>query len=345
MRRGKAVVDLPAGVFRVRAKGKEYFYFQPGRGSRNPGPRQRLPGDPHDPAFWAAIKKLAGEEGPRTFTALIGCYKASPEFASLADATRRDYSRYLDITAKVYGELDPAQMTPSAAIDLRDMYADRPSSANHLVNVLQALFAWGVVRGWADQNPCREVKPLPVNSRGKNPWPQLAFRLVEKYAREDVRRAVWLGGRTGQRPSDVIKMTPQHFDGAGIQVTQNKTGKKLWIPLSAEDAATLKSWGGSPFLPYVMGPTGEPYDMQRFQQVWQRFVNLNRATLLVRKHKLSLHGLRATACVRLRIAGLDASDIADIVGMSEQMVRTYTREVSQKEFAKAAVLRLKPVLQ
>src|SRR5215831_15719134 len=55
---------------------------------------------------------------------------------------------------------------------------------------------------------------------------------------------------------------------------------------------------------------------------------------------LVLHGLRATACVRLLRAGANTRQIADMVGMSEQIVGRYDRFSVQRENASAAVLYL-----
>ena len=50
-----------------------------------------------------------------------------------------------------------------------------------------------------------------------------------------------------------------------------------------------------------------------------------------------LHGLRATAVVRLRRAGATTGQIAGIVGMSEAMVNRYCRFSVQRDDALAAV--------
>jgi hypothetical protein len=52
---------------------------------------------------------------------------------------------------------------------------------------------------------------------------------------------------------------------------------------------------------------------------------------------VALHGLRGFAVVRLRRAGANTGQIADMVGMSEQMVKRYSRFSRQRENALAAV--------
>jgi hypothetical protein len=64
----KAKPRLPAGVHMVRARGREYFYFQPGRGTPTSRTRIPLPGCPQNPngsanaEWWAVYHALAGTE-------------------------------------------------------------------------------------------------------------------------------------------------------------------------------------------------------------------------------------------------------------------------------------------
>ena len=51
----KPTVELPKFVQRIINGGREYFYFQRGRGSASPGPRLKLPKGPHDAEFWADL--------------------------------------------------------------------------------------------------------------------------------------------------------------------------------------------------------------------------------------------------------------------------------------------------
>lgn len=55
---------------------------------------------------------------------------------------------------------------------------------------------------------------------------------------------------------------------------------------------------------------------------------------------LVLHGLRATAVVRLRRAGATTPQIVDMVGLSAPMVERYSRFADQKQNTLAAVVLL-----
>ena len=57
-----------------------------------------------------------------------------------------------------------------------------------------------------------------------------------------MQRAVLLARYTGQRQADVLRMAPCDIEDGGINVTQQKTGKELWVPLHADLSSALKSW-------------------------------------------------------------------------------------------------------
>ena len=55
---------------------------------------------------------------------------------------------------------------------------------------------------------------------------------------------------------------------------------------------------------------------------------------------MTLHGLRATAVIRLRRAGLEIGQIGDIVGMGLPMIERYCRFNDRKASGKAALIKL-----
>ena len=61
----KPTIELPPHVNVVRVKGRPYYYFHPGRGTKNAGKPLRLPDDPRSPEFWAAYHRLTNAPEPR----------------------------------------------------------------------------------------------------------------------------------------------------------------------------------------------------------------------------------------------------------------------------------------
>jgi integrase len=217
----------------------------------------RLPGGPHTPEFWTVYQRCLGGDAVvgRSFDDLITSYTRSPEFLNRSKATKKDYRRYLDIVSRAWGPLHVASCRPKHVINLRDAWAHAPVAANHLLSVLKTLINWGIPREFSETNPCVHVPKLETNEDGARPWPAWAYELIDKHAREDMRRAVLLACYTGQRQEDVLCMAPKHIEDGGINVVQQKTGKELWVPLHADLRRALDNRTGSP---YVQTPKGGP---------------------------------------------------------------------------------------
>ena len=79
----KPAIELPRYVNCVRVKGRPYYYFHPGRGTKCAGKPIRLLDDPRLPEWWVAYRKAAGDPEPR----------ANPKsFASLITGLPREWS-------------------------------------------------------------------------------------------------------------------------------------------------------------------------------------------------------------------------------------------------------------
>src|SRR5215468_9527055 len=100
-------LKLPPHVHRTVSRGKEYFSFQQGRGTRAAGLRIKLP---HlaDPAFWPTYYAISNTEVPKpaagTFAALVAAFRGSHEWLKdLAEKTKVEWDRYLDRIEKAWG--------------------------------------------------------------------------------------------------------------------------------------------------------------------------------------------------------------------------------------------------
>ena len=149
-------------------------------------------------------------------------------------------------------------------------------------------------------------------------------------------RAVLLARYTGQRQADVLRMSPSDIEDDGINVTQQKTGKELWVPLHPDLRGALKHWDSSP---YVVNRKGGPYTPERFRSAWADFMSGTIAGR-IREEGYVFHGLRASSCEKLREAGCNDREIGAITGMSPEMVTRYSRFADQKKLARAAARRL-----
>jgi integrase len=154
-----------------------------------------------------------------------------------------------------------------------------------------------------------------------------------------MRRAVWLARYTGQRQGDVLRMSKADIEDGGIKVTQQKTGKKLWVPLHGDLVAAMRSGEiGPPWL-FVQPPKGGSYTPTTFRNAWAYLMGSTPAGG-IRAEGYTFHGLRASSVVALREVGCGDRDIESITGMSPQMVTRYSRFADQRSLAKAAIHRL-----
>ena len=355
---------LPAHVHMVRSRGREYFYFQPFRGTKREQPRTPIQGCPVNPdgtpngEWWRNYRKLSGEpsaaERPGTFTALIAAYKAGPDWALLADSTRTDWTRYLAVVELAWGDEPVVGVTPKNILELRDAYADVPpadselatkpiedykarhASANNLLRALSAMFAWSIPRDWRTDNPCDHVPKLK-GGESYAPWPMRGIEHFRKHARPVL---WWVAAHalyTGQRQGDVLAMMRSHVHGGEVRVIQEKTRKELWIPLH-RDLRAVQEQMPRVSTHLLTSSAGTPWTQDGFRASWQLEMG-RRIFAPLKRHRLVFHGLRKSAVVMLLEAGCTTAQVQAITGQSLDMVEHYAEQVNQRKLARAAILK------
>ena len=280
---------------------------------------------------------------PGTFAEVIHSYLASPEFKALAENTQNGYRHYLRVAELrgALGDLSVSVIRPALVQRFLDGLSDRPGAQSVARGSIKAVEGWALVR---------DLLPYPITTGtkvihsegGHEPWTEEQVALAEAHAAPHVARIVTLASNTGQRGSDLVRMRwsdIEEIDGQqGINVTQRKTGVQLWIPFTQALVAAIATWERRP-APLLLKENGEAYaNRKQLSETWMRERDSNPALLPCAG--LVLHGLRATAVVRLRRAGATTPQIIDMVGLSAQMVERYSRHASQKQSALAAVLHL-----
>jgi integrase len=334
-------VNLPRHVHRVVSRGREYFYYQEGRGTSHAGERIRLPDDPQTPEFWHAVRQAQGLDGPTptdTVGALIDAYIAAwPTLQRpLSKGTQDQYRRYLKPVRQAWGDL-PAHSLRPRHVDalIRKIGAERPGAANNVLDALKAMCRWanGPVELLA-HDPTQGVHRFGKGD-GHKPWTEEQLAFAEEHFTGVLRRFFFLTRYTGQRISDVIRLGWSDIDDGGFSLPQKKTGVRPWCPIFPELEAEMATWERrpGPFLLQEDGRSaGKPFSEN---QMWKVF-NRERA-----KHPILdgavPHGLRASATIRLRGAGYTALQISDMVGMSVEMVEHYCRHADRKASGQAVL--------
>jgi integrase len=334
-RRSAGVVELPKGVHRVVARGKEYLYWHPGRGTKHAGQRVRLPADSQTPEFWVALREAqsGSTAAVTTFGMVLDLYLTSPAFLGLGEGTRDQYTRQIKTARAGFGNLPADAMRPSLIMGVLDGLADRPGTANNFLTAMRAVSAWGRGRDHFKASITEGVKPYDKKG-GHKPWTDAQIEAARQHLTGYVRRAILLGLYTGQRGSDLVRMGWTDIDDGGFRIVQKKTGREIWCPIVDELAAEMATWDKRPG-PFVRQDSGKPFTRKLLSK------HYNAARLGVSELRgASIHGLRATAVVRLRRQGLTTAQIQDIIGMSMAMIERYSRFADKKASGKAAVISL-----
>lgn len=331
----RGAVDLPKGVHRVVSRCKEFFYFQAGRGTKVPGPRIRLPDDPHTPEFWIALRKAQGVsqvEVADTVDAAIDGYLVEVA-ASVEASTLGNYRRFLKIARDAWGKLPIAGVRPAHVAQIMKGLASTPGKANQFLSAMKQLSGWAMRQDLITQSLVEGVKAYQLKG-GHKPWTDEQIAAASRELTGVVRQGFLLYLYTGQRGSDVVRLGPTHIDEGGFSIKQKKTGREVWCPIVPELAAEMAEWPRRPG-PYLTQANGRTYTRNLF---WHHFDEQRKE--IPELDGVTLHGLRSTAVISLRRAGLSVPQISDIVGMSLATVQRYCRFADRKESGKAALAML-----
>ncbi len=130
----------------------------------------------------------------------------------------------------------PVQLNKISPIHIRQ-YLDWRKTIRS--NREKALFShiWNKCREWGYTdlpNPCAGVKGFKEIGRKTVYIDDQLYDSVHQAASQPLRDAMDLAYLTGQRLSDVLKMTERDIHDGAICVTQNKTGAKLRISIEGE---------------------------------------------------------------------------------------------------------------
>jgi integrase len=361
--------SLPKGVYvkrKVLADGtvKEYRYDRNATKAEPVYEKRKVLADGTVKVYSYSRKATKAEAKPSRsetcWRAIVDTYRGSPEYRDLAPGTRDRYQRQLE-RARQWDDFEIIDIRRRDVIKVRNAIAMRGTrqEADNFVAVIRAVISWAIDMDMAED---LEVNPLFRIKRARGghfePWTeeQLAFALAarDKGGRpifcEEYRRAIILALYTGQRASDCVKMTWNHYDGSGILVQQQKTKRhassvELWIPAHPELKRKLDAWK-------PVGATGKQTILLNARGLpWTARYLCNSVGKVIRrqpelrdngddKRGTVFHGLRVIAAVRLAEAKCTEHQIWSITGQSPEMIKLYTRRANQRLLAKSAMLKL-----
>jgi len=321
-----------------RAKGRDYYYFDAGKGDDG---QRRLTPLPHikDPRFGDCYARAKAErnrhknhQGQLTLDGLIRSYEKSPEYRGHSEATRLSYSRYLEVAnrnfrSKAGLSVPVKHIERKDILALRETLADTPGAANQTMRALGALFVWAIDNEKVKDNPAAKIKRFAATPH--EPWPEEL--LEEALADPQVGMAVALFYFTGQRINEVVKMSWADIQGDHMRVYAQKTRAHLRVAILPELADRLNALEKTA-VTILTNANGRPWSRSGLRHKLQAWAK-------ERGHKVVPHGLRKNAVISLLEAGCTEAEVQGITDQTLPIIQHYAKKVNKLTLGRAAVVK------
>ena len=302
--------------------------------------------DGHKPVITdALLAKAANANGfvPRDgLDRVLDAYRASPEFAKLADKTKEDYRHRLNQISGRLGRVPTRLLAhPDFRAEVMKWRAEMsatPRAADRVTGMLHTVLRWAKVNGMVTgENPAADIPKLHRVNRADLIWEDRHWQAIE--AKDEmgepkvpghIRRVLTLGVLTGLRIGDLLRLAWEDLEDGYLLVRTQKTGSDAVIPLYPDLERFLTGPGRGVIL---RTSNGTPWTPDGWKSSW-------------RNHKPAgfdrkVHDLRGTFATRLMIAGFADSEIALVMGWNPVRVAAIRmRYVDRSRVARALAARL-----
>lgn len=303
------------------ASGSTVTYYYAWKG----GPR--LEGSPGSPEFMAsynrAVEERVGRHRKETIRWVIEDYLNSSDFKALASRTRKDYAAHARAIDLEFGDMPIKLLSDRRArgefLAWRDrMAAASRRTADYRFAVFARMISWAFNRGLVPCNPCERPGKLYRASRKDKVWQAEDEAAFYDKAPAHLHLALTLALWTGQRKGDLLALTWANYDGKHIRLIQQKTGKRVIVPVGAPLRKALEEQrerhnadqAEARSNHILLTSFGTPWTIYGFNTSWKRACAAAGVT------GLTFHDLRGTAVTRLAIAECTEAEIATITGHS-----------------------------
>lgn len=317
----------------VRSKGAVYAYFNTGKKVDGKPVYAKLPA-PSSPDFYARYGALVAGRTKRatiayTVADLIDDYTGSSDFRDRAANTQKLYHIQFAKVRDRLGKLRADTVTAEHIQLVLDKEPWGAATQNIFVAVIGSAYAWGRKRGKTTAEPTKGIGRQRTGQH--EPWPVdvLDAALAAKDVR--VRLAVHLLYYTGQRIGDVCALRWGNVRAGRINLTQQKTGKPLSIPIHRDLQAELDRTPkrGLTILTREGGGTVTDTTIRDELKVFTAALGV----------KSVPHGLRKNAVISLLQEGCTVAEVASITGQTFEVVEHYAARINNDRMSDAAMLK------
>jgi integrase len=325
------------GLFKVRSKGRTYYYAWRG------GPR--LEGEPGSPEFHASFQEARNplsRVDKSKLAAWVTLYRASDEYKGLAESTRANWAPWLDEMKAHFGTLSMRQFDrPKIRIAIRqwrDRWKATPRAADYAKQVLSRVLSFAVAEGAIQFNPCEGIPNIYHSDRSELVWTPEDIDALCAGAPKEIVWAAKLAAHTGLRLGDLVKLG---WSSVGDLAIERRTGKSrgrrtATIPLTAACRALLDEIPKRAAT-VLTSTRGHSWTTNGFGTAWSRAFNASP----LKGRDLHFHDLRGTAATNFYRADFTIREIAVIMGWSEDKVeRLIDRYVKRDEILRDRIRRL-----
>ncbi|SFI76571.1 Site-specific recombinase XerD [Nitrosomonas sp. Nm34] len=294
-------LNLPRRM-RARVRGKVIYYFYDAGGK----PRKEIP---LGKDYAMAVKKWAELEiDAKPIHCQVITFKYVSEryikevLPTKAQSTQKDNLRELQQLYKFFDN-PPAPLDDIEPIHIRQ-YIDARTQMGAAVRAKRekALFShiFNKAREWgytSNPNPCAGIRGAKEKGRRHVYITDQMYSDVYSHAEQPLKDAMDIAYLTGQRPSDVLKMTERDIEDGALCVTQNKTGAKLRISIEGELSSLLARISARKAnykirsLHIIVNNDGQPISLRALQDQFHKA----REKAGIDKDKFQFRDLRAKA--------------------------------------------------
>ena len=307
------------------------------------GPRTRMRAPYGSPEFLAAyhaaisspaaVKPRKPDEG--TFAWLWNLYRASPAWAELSPATKKQRENLIRVALERAGDQPLEVWNRKFIVASRDARAATPAQAANFLKTLRGLFRWALDVEHVEADPTVNVRALKQRTEGHHTWTADEMAAFEARWPTGTRERlaydvlVW----TGLRRGDASRLGPRHVRDGEITIATEKTGRVVTLPVLKPLANSIAAspTGAETFIACL---DGSPMVKEGFGN-W--FAEICAAAGVPGR----AHGLRKALSVKVAEHGATDAELDALLGWSGGgMASLYTRKASRQKLAASALSRL-----